>query len=223
MMTAIYTPAYPAAHTAAPIARYRERTCSLSPRSIACWIAGLARFLAGRPLPGGARVGAGIWAHPAVPSAARPVSAEPQSDVCRRGCCLAWMGAVLRPPACLGGAGHPVRRLRRDRAVGRAAAPGSLRRRLPGLHVGGSALGAAHADPARARCRCIDRPRLIRIENLVSWRWDASFDGGPASRHSGSGATSSARFCRRRRTGEMGNLPVRQLADLTGGACRVFP
>src|SRR4029077_21074443 len=54
---------------------------------------------AGRPLPGGAaRVGAGIWVHAAIPAAARPVSAVPQSDVRRRGGCLAWMGAVLRPP-----------------------------------------------------------------------------------------------------------------------------
>src|SRR5260370_40104905 len=41
---------------------------------------------AGRPLRGGAAgVGAGIWPHAAVPAAARRVSAEPESDVIRRG------------------------------------------------------------------------------------------------------------------------------------------
>jgi hypothetical protein len=103
---------------------------------------------AGRPLPGGAaRVGAGIWARAAVPGVAWPVSAQPQSDVCRGGCCLAWMGAVLPSAACLGGAGHRVRCLRGDRAVGGAAAPGPLRQRLPGLLGGGSSLGAADREP----------------------------------------------------------------------------
>ena len=40
-----------------------------------------------------ARAGAGIWARSAVPAAARPVSAEPQSDVRRRGCWLATIRA----------------------------------------------------------------------------------------------------------------------------------
>jgi MFS family permease len=102
-------------------------------------------IVAGNVLLGAARVGAGIWVRAAVPIAAWPVSAEPQSDVRRGGCCLAWMGAVLRPPACLGGASHRVRRRRGDRAVGGAATPGPLRRRLPGLLDGGSSLGAARA------------------------------------------------------------------------------
>jgi hypothetical protein len=118
---------------------------------------------AGRPLRGGAaRVGAGIWDHAAIPIAAWPVSAEPQSDVRRGGCCLAWLGSVLWPPACLGGAGHRVRCLSGDRAVGGAAALGPVRRWLPGLPGGGSSLGAARRAPGTTRCRCIDRPLFIR-------------------------------------------------------------
>ena len=75
---------------------------------------------------------------------------------------VVWLGWALfyGRLAIWAGLAIPVRRLRGDRAVGGAAAPGPLRRRLPGLPGGSASLGAALRAAGQARCRGIDQPRL---------------------------------------------------------------
>src|SRR5262249_11438263 len=86
----------------------------------------------GPPLPSRtAGLGAGPPAPTRLPAAARPLSAQPQPDLCRRGHRLARLGPVLPPPGRLGRAGDPMRRLHEDHPVGRTAAPDPLRRQLP--------------------------------------------------------------------------------------------
>jgi hypothetical protein len=60
---------------------------------------------------------------------------------------MARLGAVLPPPAGLGGAGGPMCRLRGDRPVGGAAAAEPVRRRLPRLPGPSTALGTPLAEP----------------------------------------------------------------------------
>jgi hypothetical protein len=58
------------------------------------------------PFPSGAAgMGAGVGANSRVPVAQWPISAEPQSDVCRRGSGLAGLDPAVRQPGCRGGAG----------------------------------------------------------------------------------------------------------------------
>jgi hypothetical protein len=155
----VWTAGAVAMHAVVPLelSRLGDRARPHGPAASAARGAGLLTVAAGAalmswalaPLPRrAAGLGAGLPAHPPIPAAARPLPAQPQPDLCRRGPRLARLGAVLPPSSRLGRAGDPMCRPRKDRPLGRTTAPGPLRRRLPAVPGAGTALGTP-PSPAR--------------------------------------------------------------------------